>query len=447
MTLPDASFDTFFATFSDMPSAFQVVSQRLDDREDCSAFASALGLLMSDTGGAPSAEADSSSSAGAGTLPFVVCACGSSKAAPPQDLNCSILLRCRTCLWWQHATCMGIRRAEEIPPSYECVACAFSEREMKRSATPGSTAYAASSSSSYVASAIAVPRTTRNHGGLGGIALSAPHMRRARATKMASSSAAIPPPPPLPSPPPPRQPPLPTAAAAAARAPSKSKAKSKAKPKVKPKAKPSASASANTNASEMTTGASGKRRGRGVAGIPPAASPRPSKQPKTQRSSSARKLHPKELKEVLSSPASLLIEVDLHHLLTLETFALVLSRKERAPLFSMLPLEPTADVANVKRVCNLLRYSPHLRAAMRLYQQLLTAGMLQPESQRRFRARQERDTAARGAAAEHDSAPFWAEKLGRMKPREGEVEKWAALDAALVDAVQRMQSEREAKQA
>jgi hypothetical protein len=34
-----------------------------------------------------------------------------------------------------------------------------------------------------------------------------------------------------------------------------------------------------------------------------------------------------------------------------------------------------------------------------------------------------------------------------MKPREGEVEKWAALDAALVDAVQRMQSEREAKQA
>ena len=399
MSWSSASFDTFFATYeSDLryaPSALRIESQQSNVHEDCSAFASALGLLMS------SDDALVENSVPHGELPYVVCACGSRKPTPRADSNCSLLLLCKTCMQWQHAMCMGIRDEASIPRVYQCIACSMgrapqAQQRARATAEMASVVAAAASNDSRASQSSRSPRG--QSGGLGGVPLTQ------RCSPAMSTGAVA----------------VERSAAAAER---------------------SGSAAAPAPATGATATA---KRAKKRAGTVLSARAKPPKVARAKPAPSGRKLRASELKQALTHPTSVLAEIDLHQLLTLETFATVLRSAERAPLYSMLPIAPRADAENVRNVCDLLRFSPHLRAHMRTHQQLLVGGMLQPDAQRRLHARQNRLSTDRGEAAKEDMPVFWSGKLGRTKPVEGEAEKWAPLDAAVVAHVERLIAKRNA---
>jgi hypothetical protein len=406
------SFDTFFETYeSDIryaPSALRIESQQINVREDCSAFASALGLLMS------SDDALVEQSVPLGELPHIVCACGSRKLTPRTDAKCNLLLRCKTCQRWQHAACMGIRGEAAIPAVYHCIKCAterspLAQQQRHPTVERASGATAAASNNARASRSQSSASVFAAHtGGLGGISLARGWQSRGAAATSAPASSAVS-----------------TGAVAAGRSVAAAERRGSA-------AAPAPAVGGTAKRVKKRAGAALSTRAK------------PPKVARAKQAPAGRKLRVSELKQVLTHPASVLAEVDLHQLLTLETFATVLRSAERAPLYSMLPIEPRADAENVRKVCDILRFSPHLRAHMRLHQQLLVGGMLQPDAQRRLHARQQRLSADRGDAAKEDMPAFWKGKLGRTKPAEGEVEKWAALDAAVVAHVQRMLVQRNA---
>ena len=163
----------------------------------------------------------------------------------------------------------------------------------------------------------------------------------------------------------------------------------------------------------------------------------PTTQSKRQRSSSsasaaasAEKLPPIITKELLTSTESLLTQVDLADIVSLEAFVRDLLPEDRAALYPMLP---TCDVRSAETVAAALGPNPHpqLAQSFQLFQNLLRTGNFDTDYAARARSKRRREPGW-SDAKERQYEEFYGQRLEPKPASEAETARWRALDEAVV---------------
>ena len=137
---------------------------------------------------------------------------------------------------------------------------------------------------------------------------------------------------------------------------------------------------------------------------------------------------PFSTKDILTSPHSVLGEVDLKHIVSLESFVSALTPTDRASLYPMLPTLENNDPANLVKF---LASNVHLLSSLNLFRDMLVTGAFDPEYRAKARSMRRRQA---GWSDEKERAheTFYGLNL-EPKPADAiETARWAELDVQVI---------------
>jgi len=177
------------------------------------------------------------------------------------------------------------------------------------------------------------------------------------------------------------------------------------------------------------------------ASSPPAlSSPRKRFPATTTTAATAEKLAPVSMKDILTSHTSVLGDVNLRDVVSLDAFLNALAPADRAALY---PLLPAVESADAKGLVELFRSNVHFAASLNTFRDMLVTGVFDPDYRAKARGKRRRQ-AGWTDDKEREHEAFYALNLSPKPADDAAVRQWSAFDALVRAEADKMQLARRA---